>query len=109
MSASLARVEAIGAALARMHPCSVMLAAAELPLLLLDTQRAAGNRIAVEAAAAPARMTFAMAAAALGFAGQELPGLFDGHAGSHNIGRQVRAAYDKHVAAIEASAEAPAP
>jgi hypothetical protein len=87
-------IASIAADLVRIAKNDARLAASHLPLLLFQKQIEEWNDTALNAASAPARMAFALASAALGFVGDELPPLFDGHAGSYEIGLQVRISFD---------------
>ena len=66
-----------------------------LPVVMFDMQLAAGNKTSSEAEKSPGRMAFAMAAASLGFIGDELPPLFYDHVQSYWMGAEIRLAYDE--------------
>lgn len=82
---------------------------ANLPIVLLERQKRTGNLAAAIAIGNPARMTFAMAASALGFVGDELPPLFESRASDYQIGVEIRQAYDAAMAAMAAESTAPSP
>lgn len=69
-------------------------AAASIPTLLIDYQRAAKV-----ANATADRFAFAVVAAALGFMGEPLPDLLAARTDDHALGARIRTAYDQVLAA----------